>query len=296
MNRKLLYEKLQQIHNIKPQEEIIKLITTNSELFFQKNIYENIVLTLKEIEKKKNNNIEDSINFLKGIIQVSPYNKNRFIEEVRKDNKLKFTNTTSTINDLLKTEFMKKDIEMYHKLTRFDFKQEHEGYITKRSKDPQEIQKIVKKTNACINDDPLNFFHQIANDIGTIYLLTYPKEFDNRIDELDNRNAKVSYSRLYILQNKKRNEKIIGVDNIWFNNQDKKIINHVLNELNVIGNHFNMKVIDEAITKTYIKEKGNELDIYIPEEKFFKIGNIPLITRYIGYKVNTENGFYLLNK
>jgi hypothetical protein len=105
--------------------------------------------------------------------------------------------------------------------------------------------------------------------------------------------TKVGYSRLYLMQNKKRTEKLFGVDNIWFNNEDKNIIEHSLEQLNKIANYFGTPILDHAITSKYLT-KYNNTDIFISEEEYYKVGNVANLERFIETIIKKDDAYYNL--
>ena len=165
---------------------------------------------------------------------------------------------------------------------------------TKLSRNPYEIKEIVNRTDSCINGHPIEFFKELSEDIGTLYFITYPQEYDNRLQDIPANNKNISYSRLYLLQNLSRTNNILGVDAVWFDKQNKEVLNNSLNQLNKIKKEFNTEIIDNNITTEYVNQHNKEMKIFISEEPYYKVGKVSPIERHIETLVRTNDAYYSL--
>lgn len=258
------------------------------------NAYKNIVDIAEKISKISSEPEKDLESFLKGMVLSAPYRKSEMIKLVDKETNNAFSDTTSVINTYLEEEFKEHDKDLFLKLKNFNLDIKEGGYSTIKSFDPQLIKQYVDKTNACINDNPLNFFSQIVGDVGTMYLLT--KNNNQNINEISKKDADVAYARLYLFQNPNKDYKFFGVDNVWFSKGNREILNHVLEQITLISEYFELPVFDTAITKEYLNKHSHNINVVEDSRKFYKVGKIPTIERYFPMRTSFENGVWQIKK
>ena len=160
---------------------------------------------------------------------------------------------------------------------------------------PSEIKKIVQKTNACINDDPDSFFEQVTLDIGTIYLLAVQRDQKDTFQDMKKGEPDLGYIRLNPYHTEDKKETLLSVDNIWVNNNNKRLVCSLVNSLVDLSEHLDLPIVDKTMSKNYIMQNGHLLDIYSQTQNLFKLGHVPEIMRYNKLAVSKDDdSFYII--
>ncbi|MEA3399050.1 MAG: hypothetical protein U9R00_00890 [Patescibacteria group bacterium] len=297
MIREQFFKELKNINHIDYHSEnpVSNIVFCNQDVFFKNGFSNEVLNVIKEIKNKDNSIDEDVVNFLNGILISEPYGRHKFVKELSKNIKGKYVNVSSVVNNFLVNNFEKNNKELYSKLANFEYSDDSSSYITFTSKDALQIQQIVKLTDACVKDDPMNFFTQIASDFATIYFLSVNKNQINFLNSINYNDLDLAYARLYLHQNKDSSDFVFGVDNIFINSKSNKLITNLIHQFENITDYFGIGVIDHAITKDYLNNKSKNLDIKLFEENFYKVGKTPLIDRFIPPVIKKDNAYYFIS-
>ncbi len=260
------------------------------------NNYKKIINNAKNIAKR-DNAFEEMTAFLKGIVLTKPYVTKDFLNIIEKASQDQFKGVTTSINHWLDKKFSIIHKDLYEKLSTFEMDETVNSTRIISSKNPTQIKEYVDKTGACINDDPLQFFDQIARDPATIYLLAKSNSEKEDFSSMQKRKPDIGYARIYAYQSKDKQEKVLAVDNVWVNNGNKQIIFDMVSGMANIAKYLGIEVIDKVMIRSFLISHPEKADIYDQEMPLYKLGHTPLINRYCQSCIPVENdGFYILKK
>ena len=257
-------------------------------------LFKKIITVVNKICELSSDPKKDLSYFLKGLILSKPYKQKKFMNKLDESLDEKFLDISSTVDSFLEQELEKNDENFYFKLKNFKYKISEGNYSSITSRNPLEIKKYVDKTNSCASNSPLEFFSQIVSDSSTMYLLTKKTEYVD-LDKVSKSQAEVAYARIYLFQDESKEHKFFAVDNIWFNNNNRLLVNHVLDQLVNIGNYFNLPIFDVNLTKEFIDSHADSVKVLSDGRYFYKAGRIPVIERYFHMRVDLEDGVYCIN-
>ena len=264
-----------------------------------KKTFENLVKVTKKISGNKNNSQRDVYKFLQGYLLSQPYDSTEFLNHIQKENSSKILSLEMATNNWLREKFNAHHSKLAGKLEILqDYEGGKDGFRSFLSTEPNTIKKYVERTNACIHDNPLNFFTQVQEDPGTIYLLGIDRNQEPSLEKTKGKEKlDLGYIRLYAFQDKTKTDIKFIVDNVFINNGNKNLLCSMLHSISEIASYLDVDVLDKTISINYLNKYEKEVDIYNERKSFFKLGNTPEIQRYTTPIIPEDNeGFFILNK
>ena len=246
------------------------------------------------IDHSKNKR-QDLTNFIQGAILSRPYGLNKYTPQIASIADKDYTNISAVINSWLENEFRQAHHELFQKINHLAYVNDNTPFDIRNSRNPSEVQQIVKKTNSCMNNDPLTFFEQVTSDVGTIYLLAVQRDQKDDFRDMMRGEPNLGYIQLSPYHSEDKKEILLSVDHIWITNNNKNIVCSLMESLADISKHLDLPVIDKTMSQNYIIKNGHLLDIYSQTRNLFKLGHVPEIMRYNKLVIpKDDDGFYII--
>jgi hypothetical protein len=265
-----------QIFNI-PSEEYTRLVSA--------------ARTLSKDETTAENNLK---HLVQGAILAAPYGITTFLDTVDQAIQNQPHLVSQVINTWLNDQYKQNNTALYDSSKNIEFASKNDKYCIKTSRNGEEIQSFVKKTNACIAKESPYFFNQIAQDPGTVVLLGVNNKHAETYKNQPQGSPEIGYLMLTLYQDQTKHERALTADNIWVNHQSKGLENSLLQAIIPVACFLHINLLDKALDTPQLDKNKHLLESYFQETDLFKLGSVPQMMRYAKIRIPKENSSYRL--